>query len=87
MAFYPTRDERWSYLHCNFPNHRAATLSVLDVPEDREAVGRTATSWNAADLEEANIAAKAIHRRPKRRNVFTSGSAPSPGYDVLLKGV
>src|SRR5262249_36814028 len=24
MGFYPTRDGRWSYLHCNFPNHRAA---------------------------------------------------------------
>jgi crotonobetainyl-CoA:carnitine CoA-transferase CaiB-like acyl-CoA transferase len=23
MGFYPTRDGRWSYLHCNFPNHRA----------------------------------------------------------------
>ena len=22
MGLYPTRDGRWSYLHCNFPNHR-----------------------------------------------------------------
>jgi hypothetical protein len=29
MGFYPTRDGRWSYLHCNFPDHRAAALSVL----------------------------------------------------------
>ena len=24
MGMYPTRDGRWSYLHCNFPHHRAA---------------------------------------------------------------
>src|SRR6202140_3031734 len=35
MGFYPTRDGRWSYLHCNFPNHRAPALRVLAVAEDR----------------------------------------------------
>src|SRR5712672_1625577 len=58
MGCYPTRDGRWSYLHCNFPNHRAAALSVLGVPEDREAVARAVATWNAADPEEAIIAAK-----------------------------
>src|SRR6266576_1059933 len=58
MGFYPARDGRWSYLHCNFPNHRAAALSVLGVAEDRDAVARAAATWNAADLEEAIIAAK-----------------------------
>src|SRR6266545_874627 len=58
MGFYPTRDGRWSYLHCNFPNHRAAALSVLGVAEDHEAVTRAVATWNAADLEEAIIAAK-----------------------------
>jgi crotonobetainyl-CoA:carnitine CoA-transferase CaiB-like acyl-CoA transferase len=58
MGVYPTRDGRWSYLHCNFPNHRAAALSVLGVPEDRDAVARAVLDWNAADLEEAIIAAK-----------------------------
>src|SRR5262249_51069288 len=24
MGVYPARNGRWSYLHCNFPNHRAA---------------------------------------------------------------
>src|SRR5262249_22437948 len=38
MGVYPAKNGRWSYLHCNFPNHRAAALSVLGVPEDREAV-------------------------------------------------
>src|SRR5438477_10009883 len=29
MGVYPTRDGRWSYLHCNFINHRADALSVI----------------------------------------------------------
>src|SRR5204862_5762176 len=58
MGFYFTRDGRWSYLHCNFPNHRAAALRVLGVAEDRDAVARAVATWNAADLEEAIIAAK-----------------------------
>lgn len=58
MGVYPTKDGRWSYLHCNFPNHRAAALSVLGVAEDRDAVARAVKTWNAADLEEAIIAAK-----------------------------
>src|SRR6185503_13774099 len=56
MGVYPTRDGRWSYLHCNFPNHRAAALGVLGVAEDREAVAGAVAKWNAADLEEAIIA-------------------------------
>ena len=58
MGCYRTKDGRWSYLHCNFPNHRAAALGVLGVAEDREAVARAVAIWNAADLEEAIIAAK-----------------------------
>src|SRR3989454_11592368 len=49
---------RWSYLHCNFPNHRAAALGVLGVPEDREAVREAVAKWDALELEEAIIAAK-----------------------------
>jgi crotonobetainyl-CoA:carnitine CoA-transferase CaiB-like acyl-CoA transferase len=58
MGVYPTRDKRWSYLHCNFPNHRAAALSVLGVAEDRQAVAGAVARWNAADLEEAIVAAQ-----------------------------
>jgi hypothetical protein len=49
MGCYPTKDGRWSYLHCNFPNHRAAALGVLGV-WDRDAVARAVATWNAADL-------------------------------------
>jgi crotonobetainyl-CoA:carnitine CoA-transferase CaiB-like acyl-CoA transferase len=58
MGFYPTKDGRWSYVHANFPNHRAAALKVLGCEENREAMTRAVATWNAADLEEAIIAAK-----------------------------
>src|SRR2546429_4380233 len=58
MGVYPTKDGRWSYLHCNFPNHRAAALGVLGVPEDRAAVTQAVAKWDALELEEAIIAAK-----------------------------
>ena len=58
MGVYPTKDGRWSYLHCNFPNHRAAALAVLGVTEDRAAVARAVLGWNALALEEAILAAR-----------------------------
>src|SRR5215831_10123880 len=58
MGTYPAKNGRWSYLHCNFPNHRAAALSVLSVPEDRDAVRKAVAEWDALELEEAIIAAK-----------------------------
>ncbi len=57
MGMYPARHGRWSYIHCNFPNHRAAALKVLGVQEDREAVRKAIAKWDAAELEEAIIAA------------------------------
>ena len=58
MGTYPARNGRWSYLHCNFPNHREAALGVLGVPEDREAVRQAVAKWDALELEEAIIAAR-----------------------------
>src|SRR5476651_716734 len=58
MGFYPAKDGRWSYIHANFPNHRAAALKVLGCAESRDAVTSAVATWNAADLEEAIIAAK-----------------------------
>ncbi len=58
MGVYPAKNGRWSYLHCNFPNHRAAALSVLGVPEEQEAVRQAVAKWDALELEEAIIAAK-----------------------------
>ena len=58
MGVYPAKNGRWSYLHCNFPNHRAAAIKVLGVSEDREAVRKAVTQWDALQLEEAIIAAE-----------------------------
>lgn len=58
MGSYPAKNGRWSYVHTNFPNHRAAALKVLGVPEDREAVRKAVARWDALELEEAIIAAK-----------------------------
>jgi crotonobetainyl-CoA:carnitine CoA-transferase CaiB-like acyl-CoA transferase len=58
MGVYPTKDGRWSYIHANFPNHRAAALKVLGCQETRDSVTRAVAACNAADLEEAIIAAK-----------------------------
>src|SRR5688572_27208640 len=58
MGFYPAKNGRWSYVHANFPNHRAAALKVLGVPEDHEAVAEAVARWDALELEEAIIAAK-----------------------------
>jgi crotonobetainyl-CoA:carnitine CoA-transferase CaiB-like acyl-CoA transferase len=58
MGVYQAKNGRWSYLHCNFPNHRAAALSVLGVPEDREAVRQAVAKRDALELEEAIIAAR-----------------------------
>jgi crotonobetainyl-CoA:carnitine CoA-transferase CaiB-like acyl-CoA transferase len=58
MGVYPARNGRWSYLHCNFPNHRAAALRVLGVTEDRQAVREAVAKWDALELEEAIIAAR-----------------------------
>src|SRR5271170_5231698 len=57
MGMYPAKDGRWSYIHANFPNHRAAALKVLGVPEEREAVQQAVAKWEAIELEEAIIAA------------------------------
>ena len=57
MGMYPAKNGRWSYLHANFPNHRAAALRVLACEEDQEAVRRAVGPWDALELEEAIIAA------------------------------
>src|SRR3954447_18179938 len=58
MGVYPAKNGRWSYIHANFPNHRAAALSVLGCEENKDAVRRAVANWDALELEEAIIAAK-----------------------------
>src|SRR5882762_8210484 len=57
MGMYPAKNGRWSYVHANFPNHRAAALRVLGCEENREAVRQAVAQWDALELEEAIIAA------------------------------
>ncbi len=58
MGVYPAKGGRWSYVHANFPNHRAAAMSVLGVPEEKDAVRQAVAKWDALELEEAILAAK-----------------------------
>jgi crotonobetainyl-CoA:carnitine CoA-transferase CaiB-like acyl-CoA transferase len=57
MGVYPTKDGRWSYIHANFPNHRAAALTVLGCDATPEAVAAALSQWKALDFEDALIAA------------------------------
>jgi crotonobetainyl-CoA:carnitine CoA-transferase CaiB-like acyl-CoA transferase len=57
MGMYPAKNGRWSYIHANFPNHRAAAVRVLGCEEDRQAVRQAVAKWDALELEEAIIAA------------------------------
>src|ERR1700730_1943948 len=57
MGMYPARNGRCSYIHGNFPNHRAVALRVLGCEENCEAVRQAVAQWDALELEEAIIAA------------------------------
>jgi crotonobetainyl-CoA:carnitine CoA-transferase CaiB-like acyl-CoA transferase len=56
-GFYPVRDGRWIYLHCNFSNLRARNLEVLGVAADPHAVEAATRQWNGIELEDAIAAA------------------------------
>jgi crotonobetainyl-CoA:carnitine CoA-transferase CaiB-like acyl-CoA transferase len=55
-GFYPLRDGRWMYLHCNFFNLRDRNLAVLGAPRQREAVARAVAGWDGLELEDAIFA-------------------------------
>src|SRR5882672_9196958 len=57
MGMYPAKNGQWSYIHANFPNHRAAALRVLGCEENHQAVRQAVAKWDALELEEAIIAA------------------------------
>jgi crotonobetainyl-CoA:carnitine CoA-transferase CaiB-like acyl-CoA transferase len=59
-GIYPTRDGRFIYFHCNFANHRDAMLSVLGAAPERAAVAEAAARRDAAELEEATVAAAGV---------------------------
>ena len=47
----------WIRLHTNAPDHRAAALSVLGAPPEREQVAAAVLGWSAAELETAVVQA------------------------------
>jgi crotonobetainyl-CoA:carnitine CoA-transferase CaiB-like acyl-CoA transferase len=56
-GFYPVRGGRWICIHCNFPHHRDAALTVLGAPQEREAGMRASATWDGLELEDAIHAA------------------------------
>jgi crotonobetainyl-CoA:carnitine CoA-transferase CaiB-like acyl-CoA transferase len=52
-GFYPLKDGRWMYLHCNFWNLRDRNLAILGVPMDRDAVAKAVAKWDGLELENA----------------------------------
>lgn len=55
-GFYPVRDG-WISIHCNFPAHRDAALSVLGTTADRALAEGASAEWEGEALEEAIHAA------------------------------
>jgi crotonobetainyl-CoA:carnitine CoA-transferase CaiB-like acyl-CoA transferase len=52
-GFYPTKDQRWVYLHSGFPHNTAGLLDLLGVEDDGPAVSGAIAGWEAQDLEDA----------------------------------
>ncbi|MCC6533439.1 MAG: CoA transferase [Burkholderiales bacterium] len=52
-GFYPLKNARWIYLHCNFFNLRARNVEVLGVPERKDAVAAAVATWGGDALEQA----------------------------------
>ncbi|BAF87186.1 CoA transferase [Azorhizobium caulinodans ORS 571] len=74
---YRTADG-WIRLHTNAPHHRAAALSVLCTPADREAVAAAVARWTGEDLEAAIVAANgcaAVMRTQEEWAVHPQGAA------------
>src|SRR5246500_5836859 len=91
MGMYPAKGGRWSYIHANFPNHRAAALRVLGCEENREAVRQAVANWDAHELEEAIIAAGGAGGMVRRMEEWAqhpqaAGIAALPVMEVLEIG-
>lgn len=51
--FYRTRDGRWVYLHCNFPNLAAKNCGVLGAEANGAALRERVAQWDGRALEDA----------------------------------
>lgn len=59
LGIYRTADERWMYFQRLFAHHRQRIFSVLECTDDDAAIAAAVRRWQAADLEEAVVAAGA----------------------------
>lgn len=50
-GYYQCGDGRWIQVHTNFPQHRDGVLRLLQCANERDAVARAVTRWQAAELE------------------------------------
>jgi crotonobetainyl-CoA:carnitine CoA-transferase CaiB-like acyl-CoA transferase len=53
MKFYLAKNDRWVFLHTNFPNLRDKALQILGAPDDYNAVKEAISGWDAEALETA----------------------------------
>ncbi len=52
-GYYRVKNDRWIFLHCNFPHHRAAAVRVLGAANNRESVTEKLRAWEGEKLETA----------------------------------
>jgi len=52
-GFYPLRDGRWMYLHCNFFNLRDRNLAIVGAPASKDAVAKAVAKRDGLELENA----------------------------------
>ena len=60
FRFQRTRDDRWVMPLNPYPAMSVAAQRLLGVPDDKEAVARAVARWDAAELEEAAVAAGVV---------------------------
>src|SRR5471032_754637 len=90
-GFYPVRDGRWICIHCNFPHHRDAALTVLGAPQGREAAMRASASWDGPELEDAinavgGCAGLARNAREWAQHPQAAAVATEPLLEILRIG-
>jgi crotonobetainyl-CoA:carnitine CoA-transferase CaiB-like acyl-CoA transferase len=71
-GFYATRDGRFVQLHTNFRHHLERVLTVLGVPEDRDAVVRAISARDGQELEDAFAAAGACASLARTRDEWNA---------------
>lgn len=88
MGFFPTKDDRYVYLHPSFPASAAKLHALMGFPADKGAVAATVLGWNALDLENAIAEAGicgAMARTPEEWDASEQGRvlADRPVVEVI----